>query len=127
MHTQFQTHIKFTWGKNVFSFSFISFLLLLWFGKKTVSFVVDLDDSRDIQNMQHMILKHVRGASVDALNYMNTFSKYEYIWLEDKQLYLQRFLNECERNCLEEDTDFPEDKVQDPNAQIDLFQAQVSI
>lgn len=109
---------------------FLSFLfcfVVVVVGKKTVSFVVDLDDSRDIQNMQHMILKHVRSASVDALNYMNTFSKYEYIWLEDKQLYLQRFLNECERNCLEEDTDFPEDKVQDPNAQIDLFQAQVSI
>lgn len=85
---------------------------------------VDLDESKDIQKMQNIILKHVRSASAEALKFMETFSTYEYIWLEDKQLYLQRFLNECEQKCLE-DTDFPEDKVQDPNARIDLFQAQV--
>lgn len=71
-----------------------------------------------------MILKHVRSASIDALNYMKTFSKYQYIWLEDKQSYLKRFLNECEQKCLE-DNDFPGDKIGDPNAQIEMFQAQV--
>lgn len=76
--------------------------------------------------MRNTILKHVRSASSEALNYMKTFSKYEYIWLEDKQLYLQRFLNECERKCLEEN-DFIDNKMQDPNAQIEVFQAQVSI
>lgn len=76
--------------------------------------------------MRNMILKHVRNASSEAFNYMKTFSKYEYIWLEDKQLYLQRFLNECQQKCLE-DNDFIVDKMQDPNAQIELFQAQVSM
>lgn len=76
--------------------------------------------------MQHMILKYIRSASIDALNYMKTFAKYEYIWLEDKQSYLMRFLNECEQKC-QEDNDFSGDKIQDPNAQIDLFQAQVSV
>lgn len=76
--------------------------------------------------MQNMILKHVRSASSDAFNYMKTFSKYEYIWLEDKQLYLERFLNECQQKCLE-DNDFIDNKMQDPNAQIELFQAQVYV
>lgn len=87
--------------------------------------VVDLDESKDIQKMQSIILKHVRSASAEALNFMKTFMTYEYIWLEDKQLYLQRFLNECKQKCLEDSDDFPEDKVEDPNARIDLFQAQV--
>lgn len=87
-------------------------------------FAVDLDESRDIQHMRNMILKHVQSASAEALNYMKTFSMYEYIWLEDKQLYLQRFLNECQQKC-SEDNDFTNDKIQDANAQIELFQAQV--
>lgn len=74
--------------------------------------------------MRNMILKHVQSASAEALNYMKTFSMYEYIWLEDKQLYLQRFLNECQQKC-SEDNDFTNDKIQDANAQIELFQAQV--
>lgn len=86
--------------------------------------IVDLDESRDIQSMQNIIVKHVQSASTEALNYMNTFAKYEYVWLEDKQSYLMQFLNECKQKCLE-DNDFPEDKIHDPNAQIDLFQAQV--
>lgn len=90
----------------------------------TTRSVVDLDESRDIQSMQNMILQHVRSASIQALNYMKMFAKYEHIWLEDKQSYLKRFLNECEQKCLE-DNDFPEDKMHDPNAQVDLFQAQV--
>lgn len=89
--------------------------------------VVDLDESRDIQNMQNMILNHVRSASIEALGYMNTFAKYEYIWLEDKQSYLKRFLNECEQKCCLEDNDFPEDNMHDPNAEVDLFQAQVCV
>lgn len=76
--------------------------------------------------MQNIISKHVQSASIEALNYMKTFTKYEYIWLEDKHSYLKRFLNECEQKCLE-DNDFPEDKIDDPNAQIDLFQAQVHL
>lgn len=88
--------------------------------------IVDLDENRDIQNIRNMILKHVRSASIDALNYMKTFSKYQYIWLEDKCEYLKRFLNECEQKCLE-DNDFPEDKIEDPNAQIEMFQVQVCI
>lgn len=87
---------------------------------------VDLDENRDIQNIQNMILKHVRSASVEALNFMKTFAKYEYIWLEDKQSYLKRFLNECEQKCLE-DLDFSDDKIDDPNTQVDLFQAQVCV
>lgn len=88
--------------------------------------IVDLDESRDIQNMKNLILKQVKSASEEALNYMKSFAKFEHIWLEDKQLYLQRFLNECTQKCLE-DNDSPEDKIQDPNAQIDMFQAQVFI
>lgn len=76
--------------------------------------------------MRNTILKHVQSASSEAFNYMNTFSKYEYIWLEDKQLYLQRFLNDCQRKSLE-DNDFIDGKVQDANAQIELFQAQVHV
>lgn len=88
-------------------------------------FVVDLDESKDIQNMQHMILKYVQSASINALDYMKTFLKYEYVWLEDKQSYFIRFLNECVQKCLE-DNDFPDDKMNEPNAQIELFQAQVT-
>lgn len=75
--------------------------------------------------MRNMILKHVQSASSEAFNYMKTFSKYEYIWLEDKQLYLQRFLNECQQKSFEENNDVVDDKMQDANAQIELFQAQV--
>lgn len=71
-----------------------------------------------------MILKHVRNATIDALNYMNTFSKYQYIWLEDKQSYLKRFLNQCKEKCLE-DNHFPGDKIENPNAE--MFQAQVFV
>lgn len=87
-------------------------------------FSVDLDESRDVQHMRNMILKHVQSASSEAFEYMNTFSKYEYIWLEDKQLYLQRFLNECQQKC-SVDNDFIAGKTQDANAQIELFQTQV--
>lgn len=69
--------------------------------------------------MRNMILKHTQSASSEADNYMKTFCKYEYIWLEDKQLYLQRFLNDCQQKG-SEDNDF-----NDANAQIELFQAQV--
>lgn len=89
-------------------------------------FVVDLDESKDIQNMQHMILKYVQSASTNALDYMKTFAKYEYVWLQDKQSYLNRFLNECVQKCLE-DNDFPDDNMNEPNAQIELFQAQVKL
>lgn len=97
----------------VFSFSILTGLQLLGI------FTVDLDESRDIQHMRSMILKHVQDASSEAINYMKTFSKYEYIWLEDKQFYLQRFLNDCQNKCVEENDS------SDANAQIELFQAQV--
>lgn len=71
-----------------------------------------------------MILKRSRSATEAALDWMSTFAKYEYIWLEDKQLYLTRFLGECEQKCLG-DGDSAADSIQDPNAQIDLFQTQV--
>lgn len=60
---------------------------------------------------------------------MKTFSKYEHIWLEDKHLYLNRFLNECKQNCFDEDEDnaFAADMQQiDPNTQTNLFQIQVN-
>lgn len=87
---------------------------------------VDLDESRDIHHMRNMILKHVRSASSEAYSYMKTFSKYEYIWLEDKQIYLQRFLEECQQKCAE-NNDLVDDRMHDSNAQIELFQAQVSL
>lgn len=86
----------------------------------------DLDENRNIQHMQNMILKCVRNASLQAIDYMKTFSKYEYIWLDNKREYLQRFLSECQRTCLE-DNDCVDDELCDPNAQVELFQAQVHI
>lgn len=77
--------------------------------------------------MQNMIVKHVRSASIEALNYMKTFQKYEYIWLEDKQTYLKRFLNECEQKCLQDNDSTEVPSMRDPNAEVDLFQAQVSV
>lgn len=85
---------------------------------------VDLDENRDIQILRDMILLNVRNASDECLKYMNTFKVYEYIWLEEKECYLNRFLNECKQKCLTND-DYPEDSMPDTNAQIDLFQTQV--
>lgn len=72
-----------------------------------------------------MILLNVQNASVEALKYMNTFKMYEYIWLEEKESYLERFLHECEEKCLA-DNDCSTDMVHEPDSKIDLFQTQVS-
>lgn len=74
--------------------------------------------------LKKMILSCVRDASIEAFNYMKTFSSYEYIWLEDKNSYLNRFLNECKEKCLA-DIDYRDDLEDDPNARTDLFQMQV--
>lgn len=83
-----------------------------------------MNESRDIQNLRDRILLNVRNASDAALKYMSTFKVYEYIWLEEKECYLNRFLNECKQKSLT-DADYPEDSMPNTNAQIDLFQTQV--
>lgn len=83
-----------------------------------------MDENRDIQNLRERILLNVRNAIDEALKYMNTFKVYDYIWLEEKEHYLNCFLNECKQKCLTDD-DYPEDTMSNTNEQIDLFQTQV--
>lgn len=89
-----------------------------------MNFPVDLNANRDIQNFRDRILLNVRNASDEALNYINKFKIYEYIWTEEGECYLNRFLNECKQKCLTDD-DYPEDFMSNINAQIDSFQTQV--
>lgn len=89
-----------------------------------LNFLVDLNENRDIQNIRVRILLNVQNACNEALKYMNTFIVYEYIWLEEKECYLNRFLNECKQKCSTND-DYPEDSMSEINAKIDSFQTQV--
>lgn len=66
----------------------------------------DVKKHLEINAIRSDIISNVRSTSLEAQKYMKKFHSYDYIWLEDKNIYLEKFLNdELKRRENEDDID----------------------
>lgn len=94
------------------------------FSSSPFSHLDDVNNSDDVRALKNEIFRNVRHTTLAAEQYLKSFTKYDYVWLEDKHLHLKSFLKECEQKHMEDDECSEEDEC-DPNLQIELFQNQV--
>lgn len=85
--------------------------------------------NEEVIALSEAITKQVKLAILDCIGYLEKYKSYDYIWLENKDVYLKQFIhewtnyvpNESEETDLEE-----QENEHDPDLKLESFQNQVS-
>ncbi|XP_054265094.1 dynein beta chain, ciliary-like [Macrosteles quadrilineatus] len=56
------------------------------------TYMDNIIESEDVASMKTKTMEKVKIASIKAIEYSSMFEEYNYLWLDDRQLYLEQFL-----------------------------------
>ncbi|XP_068082615.1 dynein beta chain, ciliary-like [Anabrus simplex] len=61
--------------------------------KVAVNYETEMKNHHDIVNMKREILDEVQLVTRDAIDFSIQFKRYSYLWMDDREMYLQQFLD----------------------------------
>lgn len=86
-------------------------------------------NNKEIEELRDDVVKITKLSSANAIKYVTKFKKYEYLWITDRDKYLQQFLvygrGLTPEEELQLETGDPEFKVKENKPTLDVFREQV--
>lgn len=89
-----------------------------------ITFIENLHQNEEIIQLKKIIKRQIEIAIDDCVEYLAKFKNYDYIWLEDKDVYLKQFIEEWPKSNLHEEE---EDIQCESDLKLESFQNQVCI
>lgn len=92
---------------------------------RSIVFQADVEDMLELSEMKNELLERVSAASQTGCEYCSSFEKYSYLWVDDRQEFLQQFLRYGHVVTQEEIDQAGDDGVQETPPTLTRFKEQV--